>query len=106
MNARYQEYLKSGEWKHLRDKKLKQVDYTCDGCGEQYRALEIHHLTYERIGYELLTDLVALCPICHKKTHGLSEKSEWHKYISSETNEKPKTVLKEDIALQAMIDSI
>lgn len=106
MNDRYKEYLNSGEWKHLRDKKLKQAKYTCDGCGEQYRPLEIHHMTYERIGNELLTDLIALCTICHKKAHGLSIKSEWNKYISGEIDIKPKATLKEDIAMRAIIDSI
>lgn len=106
MNTKYQEYLKSGEWKYLRDKKLKQANYTCDGCGEQYRALEVHHLTYERIGEELLTDLVVFCPQCHKKAHGLSPKSKWSKYINSETENKPKLTSKEDIAMKAIIDSI
>ncbi len=106
MNDRYKQYLKSGEWKHLRDKKLKQANYTCDGCGEQYRALEVHHTTYDRIGEELLTDLAAFCPICHKKAHKLSPKSEWSKYINNEIDDKPRATLKEDIALQAIIDSI
>ena len=106
MNAKYQEYLKSGEWKHLRDKKIKQVNYTCDGCGEQYRALEVHHLTYERIGEELLTDLVAFCPICHKKAHGLAQKSKWNLYIKGELDEAPKMLSKEDVAMKAIIDSI
>lgn len=106
MNTKYQEYLKSGEWKYLRDKKLKQSNYTCDGCGEKYRALEVHHLMYDRIGDELLTDLAAFCPICHKKAHGLYPKSKWSKYINNESDNKPKITSKEDIAMWAIIDSI
>ncbi len=28
-----------------------------------------HHLTYERIGQELASDLVALCTACHDRAH-------------------------------------
>lgn len=29
----------------------------------------MHHLTYERLGCEWLTDLVALCKDCHEQEH-------------------------------------
>ena len=37
----------------------------CERCGERTRRLEVHHLTYERFGRELLADLQALCKPCH-----------------------------------------
>lgn len=35
----------------------------------EYR-LEVHHLTYDRIGNEHPDDLIVLCPQCHRKAHG------------------------------------
>lgn len=31
---------------------------------------DVHHKTYDRIGDELLDDLVLLCKSCHKAQHG------------------------------------
>lgn len=44
-------------------------DGGCRGCGTVDN-LHVHHLTYERLGRELLTDLVTLCAGCHRKQHG------------------------------------
>ena len=33
--------------------------------------LEVHHLTYERLGHEHPEDLIVLCPACHAAEHGL-----------------------------------
>jgi phage terminase large subunit GpA-like protein len=41
----------------------------CEHCGER-RAVQAHHLTYERLGDELLTDLLAVCLECHEEIHG------------------------------------
>jgi 5-methylcytosine-specific restriction endonuclease McrA len=37
------------------------------------RAVEVHHLTYERLGEERLTDLVALCRSCHEREHAYKD---------------------------------
>lgn len=44
-------------------------------CGETER-IHLHHKTYERIGEELLTDLVPLCPNCHTLVHVLERRGE------------------------------
>ena len=36
----------------------------CDADAEQ-----VHHLTYERVGYEILDDLVSTCAACHEREH-------------------------------------
>ena len=105
-NERYQEYLKSGEWKHLKGLKLMQVNYTCQGCLETGRVLEVHHLTYERIGMELLTDLTVFCTECHNIAHGNVTAVEWNKYLSNKTDTKPKPRLAKDIEFAKLIDSI
>jgi len=35
-----------------------------------FRNLEVHHLTYDRLGDERMDDLEVLCPDCHRKAHG------------------------------------
>jgi hypothetical protein len=42
-------YLKSPEWRSLREKVLKRANYVCEGCGEK-AATQAHHLTYDRVG--------------------------------------------------------
>ncbi len=103
---RYKEYLNSGEWKYKKSQKLKQANFKCDGCNESAGAMEVHHLTYDRIGQELLTDLVAYCIECHKVAHNLLGETEWHKYLTLKTDTTPKIILKEDIEWKKRIDSI
>lgn len=67
-NMAYELYLQTREWKAKRNRKLIQAGNRCQLCGSSHR-LEVHHLTYERRGYELLEDLVVLCRDCHQKHH-------------------------------------
>lgn len=72
MNKReYHEYLQSLEWKDRRDDKLWEAGYRCSMCGASGYdiRLEVHHLTYERVGHELPSDLMVLCRTCHQKRH-------------------------------------
>lgn len=65
----YPEYLKSETWKAKREKVLRRDNYICQGCLET-KATCVHHLTYERVGEELMLDLVSLCEQCHDSIHG------------------------------------
>lgn len=65
----YPEYLESPEWKSTRMKKLQQTGFVCQQCGATER-LEVHHMTYERRGHELMSDLAVVCHGCHAKLHG------------------------------------
>lgn len=60
----YQAYLQSPEWAEQRKRKLQQTDHHCQGCGSDER-LEVHHLTYDRVGHERSEDLMVLCHFCH-----------------------------------------
>ena len=74
MNEReYQKYLKGSHWRKIRGKKLETAGQTCEECGANSFdvILDIHHLTYERIGRERLSDLKVLCRDCHEKAHGI-----------------------------------
>lgn len=64
----YDRYLRSAHWKTVRGRywgsDRPKSCYICDG-----KARELHHRTYERLGRELLTDLVAICRECHEAVH-------------------------------------
>lgn len=64
--ASYRDYLASPEWRGRRAEKLRHANYRCERCGALGQGLEVHHLTYDRLGHELETDLQVLCPACHK----------------------------------------
>ena len=65
---KYDAYLSTSKWKTLREKVLARANGRCEGCGER-KATHVHHLTYERLGNEMLFDLVAVCDACQKKIH-------------------------------------
>ena len=61
-------YLKSEEWKTKINLVMKFYNYECSDCGGI--ALDVHHITYERIFKEKFEDLTPLCRNCHSKKHG------------------------------------
>jgi len=64
----YHSYLNTKEWHDKRNKMLKYANYKCSRC-ENTENLQIHHLNYNTIGDESLSDLEVVCVSCHKKTH-------------------------------------
>ena len=68
--ASYKEYLLSPHWSALRRRFFnKHRSPPCSGCWKTTVPLQLHHRNYNRIGRERLSDLVALCGNCHRKTH-------------------------------------
>jgi hypothetical protein len=66
---RYHAHLRSEAWRDKRQRALLRAGGICEGCGAR-QAVDIHHLTYRRMGDECLFDLVAVCRECHEKCHG------------------------------------
>lgn len=64
----YKNYLKSKHWMMKKKEYSKEYERVCSCCGGKEN-LHLHHLTYDRIGNEPLTDLVYLCKECHTKLH-------------------------------------
>ena len=62
-HQRYRKVLSSTRWKLLRQRLIGSRG-GCERCGS-VKQLEIHHITYERLGRELDSDLLVLCPGCH-----------------------------------------
>ena len=65
-----EEYLNTREWKVKRNRALIQAGSRCQVCASTYR-LEVHQRTYQRLGDELLSDLLVLCRSCHQHYHGI-----------------------------------
>jgi len=82
----YQRVLHSRRWRDLKWRRIRIAKFRCEGsCGYVYngryargavRHFELHHVTYERLGRELLTDVRILCPTCHAVEHDLIPKEE------------------------------
>jgi hypothetical protein len=66
--ARYDAYLLTPEWARRRRAVLRRAKGTCEGCLVR-PATQVHHLTYERVGREMLFDLAAVCDECHAAIH-------------------------------------
>jgi hypothetical protein len=66
--ARYKAHLQSPKWKALSAKVILRAQGICEGC-RKHPATQTHHLTYRRMGDEMLFDLVAVCDSCHAKIH-------------------------------------
>lgn len=68
----YKKYMKSPEWEQKKQERIA-IDNCCVMCQRplnKIRSLQVHHITYARLGNEnVLTDLVTLCGTCHKKIH-------------------------------------
>lgn len=75
--AAYRAYLLTSEWRQTRNAKLRKAGYRCEVCGSK-RALQVHHLSYERLGAERDEDLQVLCAGCHEDQH---PKEATHDYV-------------------------
>jgi hypothetical protein len=63
----YDQYIKSAQWRNISKLIKGRAGNKCAHCGRSSSKLEVHHLTYERFGNERMTDLVALCQLCHEE---------------------------------------
>ena len=61
----YSAYIRSPAWRTKRRERLALDKGRCVVCGA--RAVNVHHITYERLGDEnVRRDLVSVCRACHK----------------------------------------
>lgn len=64
----YIKYLRSEKWKRKRQALGFRKKFICELCGTYCRdRFEVHHKTYVHIFKEPLSDLMLLCPDCHRK---------------------------------------
>ena len=66
----YSEYLETEHWKRFRSKFLRKKRHKiCFICGDTPKSIHLHHKTYKRLGNERISDVVALCQLCHEEIH-------------------------------------
>lgn len=75
----YNIYINSPLWQdsQARLAVLQYDGYRCRMCDDT-TALEVHHISYENLGYESPEELVTLCHACHKETHRVAGKGAKH----------------------------
>lgn len=71
----YSAYLRSPHWLSTRAAYWESDQPKECICGE-LTGLQLHHMTYERVGAELLSDLTPLCGSCHTMIHVLERRGE------------------------------
>ena len=65
----YLSHLSSKKWQAKRRRVIEREKNLCQGC-RLAPIEEVHHLSYDHLGDELLFELAGLCAECHRKTHG------------------------------------
>lgn len=66
----YDEYMKSPEWRDLRDQCKKNAKDKCEFCGS--KAYTAHHVEYPKdFAEDEIGNLVAICKKCHRLAHGI-----------------------------------
>lgn len=70
----YKTYIQSENWRKKRENVLIFWGYRCALCFSPNN-LHVHHRTYERLGRELITDLIPLCERCHNDHHNFTGRS-------------------------------
>ena len=82
LTDKYRAYLKSQAWAEFREESFRHHGKHCfyrgryvyleenrEFCTVHFGSLEVHHLTYERIFNEVLSDVRVLCQRCHRLEH-------------------------------------
>ena len=70
-SLKYQDYLKTDHWKSISEKAKRMAKNRCQLCNSNGE-LHAHHRTYERRGFEEMSDLIVLCAICHARHHSVT----------------------------------
>lgn len=66
--SRYEVYLLSEHWREVKRRyRASDLPQDCYACGAAQ--VDLHHVTYVRLGHEELTDLVPLCRDHHDRVH-------------------------------------
>lgn len=68
----YTSYLASAQWKAKRKMVIARANGICEKCRQRV-IQNIHHIHYDTLGYESLSDLLGVCRPCHRHIHGLDK---------------------------------
>jgi hypothetical protein len=64
----YKSYLASPAWRDRRLGVIRRARGICERC-RRWPIVNVHHLTYDRVGAEPLEDLLGVCIKCHDQLH-------------------------------------
>jgi hypothetical protein len=70
---KYEKHLKSARWKNTRRDLFRLRGELCEACGYPSPNLQVHHLSYDRLGCELPSDLKIVCKKCHEQEDAARE---------------------------------
>lgn len=85
----YVKYLRSDKWKRKRLALGFKRNFTCELCGSYSKdSFEVHHKTYTHIFKEPLSDLMFLCPECHRKLEVQKRRERKLKDVYKQRNSK------------------
>jgi hypothetical protein len=65
---KYAAHMKTAKWQGSRILVIRRCKGICERC-HKWPVVNIHHLTYERVGNELPEDLLGVCSRCHRELH-------------------------------------
>lgn len=77
----YKRLLESQEWQDFRSRIIRDRDNKCEACDADgtYTTLQVHHLTYVRLGREWNSDVQLLCIPCHELADEKRKQTTWYK---------------------------
>lgn len=64
----YKAYIKSPAWFAFRKAIVELRGYKCQLC-QSIKDIDLHHMTYKRLGKEDLRDVLLVCRTCHTFIH-------------------------------------
>jgi len=71
----YEDYLKTDEWRTIRQLALINANWCCQICGVRSVFHQVHHRLYPKRGSEGPGDVIVACAKCHRDVHGIKETS-------------------------------
>lgn len=71
----YNKYINGPRWAAKREAWFNAFGKFCRACGTTYGPIQLHHMTYDRLGRERMSDLIALCSKCHREVEALYRRS-------------------------------
>jgi 5-methylcytosine-specific restriction endonuclease McrA len=67
--ANYREYLKSVEWRELREDVFARDNYLCQNCFSRATQVPTKITRHNKTGHTPASDCIAICDDCHESLH-------------------------------------
>ena len=71
--ATYREYLGTWHWREFKIRYFEAHPKKCSHCQIENSLIQLHHVTYARVGNEDFGDVIPLCKRCHRAHHGAAD---------------------------------